>query len=210
MGISKHKYVDMIRQLISSPLHFSLADAWSHPLELFDIAALPNALISLATYVLRSQTSDIQFLQSTLLELKDCNREHNYKSYILVQEASIFSDTVLYMLATDILALLHSMPPLSGKNKQNKSKRNIIQKEALWPGSKEYAPSGYNGLYARVAPQMTHFYLAPDDYLKKHGDGTNNTSFTPKAIPVSKRFSSPVIQRIFADARATFQSKVKA
>ncbi|KWX11513.1 putative methyl transferase [Giardia duodenalis assemblage B] len=210
MGISKHKYVDMIRQLISSPLHFSLADAWSHPLELFDIAALPNALSSLATYVLRSQTSDIQFLQSTLLELKDCNREHNYKSYILVQEASIFSDTVLYMLATDILALLHSMPPLSGKNKQSKSKRNIIQKEALWPGSKEYAPPGYNGLYAKVAPQMTHSYLAPDEYLKKHGDGTNNTSFTPKAIQVSKRFSSPVIQRIFADARATFQSKVKA
>lgn len=209
MGISKHKYVDMIKQLISSPLHFSLADAWSHPLELFDISALPNALKFLTTYILQSGTRDVQFLQSVLLDLKNCNREYNYKSNILVQEASVFSDTVLYMLATDILALLHSMPPLSGKNKQNKAKRSIIQKEALWPGSKEYAPPGYNGLYARSMPQMTHSYLTPTDYLKKYGNSTTNSTFSPKNAPVSKHFSSPVIQRVFADARATFQSKVK-
>lgn len=210
MGISKHKYVDMIKELVSSPLHFSLADTWSHPLELFDIAALPNTLQFLSNYVLRSRNEDVQFLQSTLLDLKGCNKEHNYKSHILVQEASIFSDTVLHMLATDILALLHSMPPLSGKNKQAKAKRSLIQKEALWPGSKEYAPPGYNGLYARATPQTTYSYLTPSDYLKKYGDDVVDVSFTPKAVLVDKHFSSPVMQRIFADARATFQNKVKA
>lgn len=209
MGISKNKYIDMVKQLISSPLHFSLADAWSHPLEIFDISALPNALKFLATYILQSRTENVQFLQSVLLELKNCNREYNYKSHILVQEASVFSDTVLYMLATDILTLLHSMPPLSGKNKQNKAKRSIIQKEALWPGSKEYAPPGYNGLYARSTPQTTNSYLTPIDYLKKYDDNVASSSFTPKKTPTRKYFSSPVIQRVFADARTTFQSKIK-